>query len=146
MTYRHRICFGRDGSEETTPVRLVVPFYLLFQTLIISLLPIEVDLCRWFLPDFPNRTRSRRYCCCRDGCPEAADSAAGDGRLNFIVLMLSEQRIDSLSASVESSAETEFVRTTHIEQWLTLTDRRSARLSGEPCSCHTDADGLLGYL
>ena len=51
-----------------------------------------------------------------------------------MALMLSEARMASLSAKVGSSLEgTLAERMTHISQRLTLTARRSARLSGEPC-------------
>lgn len=52
---------------------------------------------------------------------------------NVIALMFNEARIASLSASVGSSLDGTFAdRIQHMSQRLTLTARKSARLSGEP--------------
>lgn len=53
---------------------------------------------------------------------------------NVMALMLSDAKIASLSASVGSSLlGTLADRMTHMSHRLTLTARKSARLSGDPC-------------
>ena len=53
---------------------------------------------------------------------------------NVMALMLSDAKIASLSASVGSSLlGTLADKMTHMSHKLTLTARKSARLSGDPC-------------
>lgn len=54
---------------------------------------------------------------------------------NVMALMLSDAKIASLSARVGSSLLGTFAdRMTHMSHRLTLTARKSARLSGDPCN------------